>query len=216
MDRLKNLKGAIFDLDGTILDSTRLWKEIDVRFLAKRGIGLPEDYADAIGAMAIGQAAEYTVARFSLSDSPADLIAEWREMAARAYAEEIGLKPFAKEYLFALHARGVRLAVATSSEESLFLPALKRNGIEGLFSAFVTAQEVGAGKDFPRVYCRAAELLGLRPEACAVFEDLPTGIRSASGAGFLTVGVYDSATAHRTREVRDAADLFIRSFRELL
>ncbi len=211
-----NFSAAIFDLDGTLLDSLGVWTDIDREFLKKRGIAVPNDYQDAIKCMSMREAADYTAARFMLKESADELIAEWLDMAQTAYATTVGLKPFAKEYLEALHKMGVRLAVATSSARELFVPALKRNGIWELFSATVTTAEVGRGKEFPDVYLKAADLLGARPEDCAVFEDVPAAVRTARKAGFYTVAVQDNYSLHEEAELRALANEYLSSFGELL
>ena len=99
-------KGAIFDMDGTLLDSMWVWKQIDIDFLGKRGFEVPDDYLEMITPMGYQRAAEYTIARFGLDEKPEDLIEEWYQMAAEAYAERVMLKPHVKEYLEALKQSG--------------------------------------------------------------------------------------------------------------
>lgn len=216
MEKLITMKGAIFDLDGTLLDSTWLWAEIDRRFLSRRGIEVPSDYAEAIGAMEFYQGAAYTVERFGLSDTPEQLTREWTEMAKRAYAEEIRLKPYAREFLRSLAERGVKCAVATSSSDEMFIPALQNNGIRNTFVAIATTSEVGTGKSDPAVYLKAAEKLGLPPCDCTVFEDLPSGIIAAKKAGFYTVGVFDRLFDGQKSLLKELSDLFIEDWRLLL
>ena len=79
-------KGAIFDLDGTLLDSMGVWDQVDIDFLSKRGIDVPDDYMTKVAAMQFRQIAEYTIARFSLTDTPEELMDEWDHMARVMYA----------------------------------------------------------------------------------------------------------------------------------
>lgn len=216
MDKLKTIKGAIFDLDGTLLDSLKAWPEIDYKFLAKRGISLPPDYPHAIKHMHFYEAAHYTIARFSLDENADDVVREWTDMVKEYYANDVTLKPFAREYLEALLARGVKIAIATSSRRELFLPALKRLNIEPYFHAVVTAEDVGRGKNSPDIYLEAARRLGVSPTECAVFEDVPVAAHTAHGAGFYTVAIFDEASAHEEAALREHSDLYIRSFSELL
>lgn len=216
MERLKRIQGAIFDLDGTLLDSMGIWEEIDRRFLERRNIPLPEDYVDKINAMEFPQAAAYTVQRFGLKETPKELMEEWNQLSRTAYAQEIQLKPMAKEYLESLARRGVQLGVATSSTRDLFVPALRRNGVLSLFSSFTTTAEVSRGKGFPDVYWRAAEKLGLPPADCAVFEDVLPGIQGANQGGFLSVGVYDPSSQQEKCQIRREAQIFIHSYAQLL
>lgn len=213
---LKPFQNAIFDLDGTLLDSLGAWAEIDRRFFAKRNLPLPQGYADAIKTLSFTDAAHYTKAQFSLSDSPEEIIAEWKQMIQAFYENEVELKPFAKEYLRSLAKSGVKLAVATSSTPALFLPALKRHGIDGYFSAFVTSEEVGCGKSSPDIYLEAARRLGASPQESAVFEDALTAVKTAHQAGFYTVAVFDEYSVHEEQQLKDNSDYFLRSYQELL
>ena len=203
------IKGAIFDLDGTLLDSMWIWADIDKRFLSKRGIEVPPDYMAVVGAMEYRQTAEYTIARFGLKEKPEDLMQEWSDMAVSAYATELKLKPKAKEIIAVLKARGIKLAVATSATPEMCLPALKSNGVERFFDAVVTTQEIGKGKAHPDVYIAAAKRLGVAPSACAVYEDALRAIKTAKNAGFYTIGVYDKFSRADEREIKAIADDFI-------
>ena len=214
--KLPAFRGAIFDLDGTILDSMGVWRKIDEDFLGRRGFSVPPDYVEKIKALDYQSAAEYTIARFSLKDRPEDLIAEWKQMAEEAYAHHIFLKPYVKEYMMQLKQAGIKIALATVSDDALSIPALKNNGVFAYFDAFVTTQEVGKGKDFPDVYIKAAEKLGLKAEECVVFEDVLKCVIGAKKGGFCTVGVYDLASAHLKDEIAETADFYITDFSMLL
>ena len=104
-----NFKGAVFDLDGTLLDSMEVWKNIDIEFLSKRGLEVPKGYSDEILAMSFRETAEYTIARFGLQEQPDDVMHEWNQMAIEAYGHHVQLKPGAKEYLLKLKSHGIRL-----------------------------------------------------------------------------------------------------------
>ncbi len=215
-ERENAFKGAIFDLDGTLLDSMWVWRQIDRDFLARRGLTVPEDYMEKITALCFRDAAAYTIERFGLQEKPEALIAEWMEMAKEAYAKKVSVKPGVKEYLRQLQKRGIRIAAATSGDPALFIPCLKNNGIYDYFEALATVAEVKRGKDFPDVYELAAERLGLLPEECMVFEDIYTGILGASKGGFSTTGILDQESSFDWEKIRKSADHVIISFEELL
>lgn len=208
----QNVRGAIFDLDGTLFDSMWIWDEIDRRFLAKRGIPLPPDYIAVMNTLHFAEAADYTVARFSLQETPADLMREWNEMARDAYANEIGLKAGARDFLLALRARRISLAIATSCTPDLYMPVLRRENIEDLFCHIVTTQEVPRGKAFPDIYIETARRMGLSPQECAVFEDVPQALAAAKRGGFFTVGVADEGAGADRDKARAESDVFIESF----
>lgn len=209
-------QGAIFDLDGTILDSMGVWRQIDREFLGRRGLPVPDDYLEAITPLGFDRAAEYTIRRFSLKETRGEIIREWYQMAREAYENKVQLKEGAREWLERLKEGGIPLAVATSSDEALFVPALKRNGIYGCFDAFVTVKEVARGKGFPDIYEEAACRIGREPEECVVFEDILQGVRGAKMGGFCAVGVYDEDSARDEPSIRSIADYYIYSYGQLL
>ncbi|WP_283608936.1 HAD family hydrolase [Faecalispora anaeroviscerum] len=213
---MKQFQGAVFDLDGTLLDSMGVWAQIDRDSLGRRGIPVPEDYAKAVALLGFWASAEYTIRRFQLPDTPQQLTEEWNRMAQDAYRFRVELKPGAKEYLSYLREQGVPLAVATSSYRELFVPTLERHGILDWFDAVVTVSEVSRGKGFPDIYEEAARRMERRPQECAVFEDLPGALRGARDGGFYTVGVYDPHSKEEETLMRQMSDRYIRDFRELL
>lgn len=211
-----NRAGAIFDLDGTLLDSMGVWRQIDVDFLGKRGFTVPEDYLVAITSKSFAAAAEYTIERFDLNEREEDVIAEWFAMAVDAYTHEVQLKPYVMDYLKALKKAGIKIAAATSSDRKLFLPCLRHCGILDYFDALTVTDEVKRAKGFPDVYQKAAEKLGLMPKDCVVYEDILKGIEGAKMDAFYVVGVEDIHSAYEKEEIAQQADRYITSFSELL
>ena len=208
----KHIQGVIFDLDGTLLDSLHVWQDVDARFFAKRNLPLPGDYGQAIKAMELFETAIYTKNRFHLPEPPEEIVAEWHEMVREEYALRVEMKPYAKEYLQKLADEGIKLGIATSSARELFLPCLKRHGVDHLFSAITETREAARGKNFPDPYLLAAERLQIPPENCAVFEDILEGVRSAKTGGFYAVAVADPFSHADEILLKSEANLFITSF----
>lgn len=208
------MKGYIFDLDGTLLDSMDIWAKIDIAFLKKRGLPVPVDYAQKIASMSFKESAAYTIKRFGLADSVAGLIQEWNEMSVDAYAQGVRLKPHAKEYLALLKESGAKLAVATCSMPYIYEPALSNLGIFDWFEVICRADEVGSGKSSPQIYLYTANKLALPASDCLVFEDLLVAIKSAKSAGMKTCGVYEPASANHWQQIKDIADYAIQDFCE--
>ncbi|MBE6037351.1 MAG: HAD family phosphatase [Clostridiales bacterium] len=210
------MKGAIFDLDGTLLDSMGVWAQIDEEFLAARGIEVPDDYQEAAGHLGFRGTAEYTIARFGFTDTPEELMELWDSMAIKEYANSIELKPGAYEYLEKLRREGVQMAIATASPMRYVLPALERHGIREWFCCIVSVDDVERGKGFPDVYLRAAELMGLSAADCTVFEDILPGLQGAKAGGFRAVGVAEEASKKYWEEMQALADGWVCDFHELL
>ncbi len=213
---INNFKAAIFDLDGTLLDSMHVWSKIDRDFLALRGIDVPDDYMLAVAHLGAYQTAVYTIDRFGFDSTPEELISEWMKMAVDFYTNEVTLKKGGYEYLESLYNSGVKLAVATANDKILYEPALKLTGIEKFFSAVVNVDEVERKKGFPDIYWLACEKMGVSPSDSVVFEDIYLGICGAKDGGFRAVGVYDDTSAYDTEKIRERADLYINDFTELL
>lgn len=216
MEILDNIKGAIFDLDGTMLDSMWVWHEVDNRFLSVRGHEVPFDYMGAINHMTLQETAIYTISRFGLMDTPQNLIDEWIMLAKNAYEREVVLKPNVREYIEQLSSNGIKLSVATALQEELALAALASCGVLQYFSSITNVSEVTRGKSYPDVYIKAADKMGLMPCDCVVFEDILVGIMSAKSGGFKTVGVYDESSSSSMDKIKRVADIYIYDFIELM
>ena len=209
-------KACIFDLDGTLLDSMGVWKEVDRIFLGKRGLTFTEEYGKAISSMKLELAADYTISLYKLDENPKDIISEWLELAKKAFAEHIQPKPFGIELLKQLREKNIPAAVATTSQKELYLPALTRLGILDMFDAIVDSDAVNFGKNRPDIFLKAAAALKTDPKECVVFEDTVSGIRSAREAGFITVGFLDLSAPQFHEEIKSAAHFTAFDFRDFL
>lgn len=205
-------KAAIFDLDGTLLDSMGLWHQLDIAFFESRHIVFPEDYGSTVASMSSDEVARYTIERFHLPDTIDELNAEWDRMAVQAYAS-VSAKPHAKEYLAELKASGAKLAVATALAPHLRDSAMRHVGITDDFDAVVSLCEAhSADKNNPAVYLSAAQLLDVEPEHCVVFEDLLDAILSAKAAGMRVWAMADDFSTDDLRAITIEADGVIRDF----
>jgi len=205
---------ALFDLDGTLLNSLGVWRHVDERFFGARHIVPPADYSRAVAGMSFGETVAYTIERFQLKDSPEAVTAEWLRLAADEYAHHVELVPGAREYLRMLRRGGVRLAAATANKPALFMPTLERCGIRELFDVLLTNDDVGGGNKADGALFRlAAERLGAAPKDCAVFEDTLEGVRGGRAAGMRVYAVRSAACAHSLCEIDALADGVIDDFR---
>ncbi len=212
---MKEFTAAIFDLDGTLIDSMYVWNKVDQDFLTERGIEVTEEYTEAVRGMFFETAARYTIETYGLTESVEQIISIWLHMARYEYEHHVKLKPYAKEYLETLRKKGIRIGMATSSNPYLLEPCLASNGVLDYFDAVCYTSQVGRNKSFPDIYLFTAEKLGQKPENCVVFEDIPEGIDGARKAGMYTVAVYDKASESSLEYLKQTADRYIDSFSEM-
>jgi HAD superfamily hydrolase (TIGR01509 family) len=211
-----DIKGAIFDLDGTLIDSMWVWSKIDYDYLGKRGIDLPIDLKDHITHLSFNDTAKYFKERFRLKESLEEIKIEWNAMALYEYSHNIILKPGVINFLHFLKAKDIKIALATSNSRLLLELALKRNGVYQYFDVITTTDEVSRNKSFPDVYLLAADRLGVNADSCVVFEDILPAIIGAKAAGMKVVGVHDSSSEHQRNDICKIADIFINDYQELI
>ena len=168
---IENAKAAIFDLDGTLVDSMWLWDKIDTTYLNSLGIDKPSDLKKEITHLSFDKTAEYFKKRFNIPNSIESILKTWYNMSYNEYTNNIKLKPGAKEFLEYLSNKGVKIGLATSNSIILVETCLKSNNIFNLFDKITLTSEVSRDKSFPDVYLLAAEKLNVSPKDCIVFED---------------------------------------------
>lgn len=213
---LHGKKAVLFDMDGTLVDSMWIWKQIDIDFLGRRGLTMPDTLQEGIEGMSFSETARFFKETFGLPESEEAIKAEWNEMAFQKYRDEVLLKPGADRFLHWLKRQGFLTAICTSNSRELIDVAVTARGIADRIDYVVTACEVNAGKPAPDIYLHAAQVLGVRPEECVVFEDIPAGLLAGQRAGMTTCAVEDEYSEYCMEEKRRLADFVIGDFGELL
>jgi HAD superfamily hydrolase (TIGR01509 family) len=212
-----NIKGVIFDMDGTLVDSMWVWRKIDEDFILKQGIDLPpEQLMENIAHLSFNETAEYFKREFSLSESVDEIKDFWNIQAKIEYTNNVKLKDFAFELLEAFQSKGIKMAIATSSSPELLSETLRSKGIKDFFDVIVTTDMAGKTKIEPDVYLMAARMMNLSPESIAVFEDIPAAMAGARKAGMTVFGVYDKFSADKKGEILDLCHLYINDFSQIL
>lgn len=213
---LNDIKAVLFDLDGTLVESMSMWGDIDVDYLEKFHIPVPEGLQKAIEGLSMYQTAVYFKDNFAIEDSLDEIMDEWNRMAYEKYTTEIPLKPGARAFLNGLKDKNIPCGIATSNSRILTEAILKSHQVENYFSVMVTGDEITNGKPDPEVYLEAAKKMGVAPEHCLVFEDIPFGIIAGKRAGMTVCAVEDAYSMKDMEEKIRLADFYIKSYEELL
>ncbi|MGN1457077.1 MAG: HAD family hydrolase [Acutalibacteraceae bacterium] len=213
---MSDIKAAIFDLDGTLIDSMYVWEKVDHDFLTQRGIPVTQEYIDNVRCMFFETAAKYTIETYHLSESVEQIVQIWLNMARHEYEFNVKLKQGVYQYLEFLKSKNIKIGIATSSNPYLTEPVLEHNGISGFFDTICYTSQVGKSKEFPDIYLYTAKKLGAKPSECVVFEDIVEGISSAKTAGMKTVAVYDNTSENQADILKKVADKYIFDFSEML
>ena len=212
----KEIKAVIFDLDGTLLDSTNVWEKVDKMFFAKRGMEVPLTYVDDIAHIGLKEAAIYTKNTYNLPDSIEEIMQEWRQASLQQYLYEVLLKPNAFKLLLKLKKEGIKLSIATANDKELYEPCLKRLKIYDFFDYIADVDKVNEGKNSVKLYDHVANYLNEKRENIAVFEDISVGLKTAYENGFISVAVFDEHSKKEDELKRKYSHLYITDFNELL
>lgn len=213
---LKNIKAIIFDLDGTLVDSMWMWKNIDIEFLTMYGHDCPDDLQRAIEGMSFSETAAYFKERFQLPLTPEEIKGIWTEMSLNKYRHEVPLKQGVKEFLQHIKHQGLKTGIATSNGREMVEAVIDSLNIGSYFQVVTTACEVAFGKPAPDIYLKVADTLQVDPFECLVFEDLPAGILSGKRAGMTVCAVEDGYSSELKQEKCSLADYYIDNYFDIL
>jgi HAD superfamily hydrolase (TIGR01509 family) len=215
MNDLKNIKGAIFDLDGTLIDSMGVWENVASDYLKKKGVVPQKNLGDILKSMSLQQGADFVKKQYSLEESSREIITGINKQIADKYEEELPLKEGVIELIEKLASMEVAMCVATASDYHLAEACLTRLGITKYLTGIYTCGELESGKDEPILFEHAMEQLGTTKENTYVFEDSLYAIETAKNAGFKVVAVYDKASDKDMNIIKEKTDIYVTTMKEL-
>ena len=213
---LKDVDAVIFDMDGTLIDSMWIWPDIDDVYLEKYHLTKPDNFHEGMEGMSYTEVAQYFLKCFpTLSMTIDEVMDEWTQMAHERYVTQVDMKKGALEFLHTLKKAGIKTGIATSNGRTLVDDTLEALNIRSLFDSVKCACEAGAGKPAPDVYLLTAEDMGVKPERCLVFEDVPMGILAVKNAGMTVCAVEDEFSAPQRGKKRELADYYIQDYDDI-
>jgi len=209
------LQGVIFDLDGTLLDSTGMWRQVDGRLMAHYGKEVPPDLSETVQRMSIEEFSQFFVEEFDLPVTPEQIAQQVADMVAEEYREKLQLKPHVPEILDWLDQQDIPYGVATATYGELAEAALRRLHVWERLRFLLTEQNAGAPKTQPRIFQLAAQELHLGRRQIAVVEDSLHALEGAKNGGFFTIGIADPENAPVWKEICATATVHIHDILEM-
>ena len=209
------LQGVIFDLDGTLLDSTGMWRQVDGRLMAHYGKEVPPDLSETVQRMSIEEFSQFFVEEFDLPVTPEQIAQQVADMVAEEYREKLQLKPHVPEILDWLDQQDIPYGVATATYGELAEAALRRLHVWERLRFLLKEQNAGAPKTQPRIFQLAAQKLHLGRRQIAVVEDSLHALEGAKNGGFFTIGIADPENAPVWKEICATATVHIHDILEM-
>ena len=205
------IKGAIFDLDGTLIDSMFIWDTIGEDYLKSFGIEPKENLVEVFKTFTLEQSAEYYRNHYGIKLSVKEIVDGINNTVAEIYRTKVVLKPGVSDFLKRLQMSGVKMCVATVTDRPIVEDVLKRLNVRDFFSEIFTCAEIGYNKETPDIYREALKHLGTTKEETVVFEDVFHALKTAKEDGFKIAAVYDSHEP-RQNELKEISDYYITDF----
>lgn len=203
------MKAAIFDMDGTLLDSMWLWRGLAEKYLVSMGIKIPTELEETLTKLTLLEASSLIKERFQLKGTPHEIRDEMKTPLADYYGNKFQLKPYSLDTLENFKNKGIRMCLATATDDELTLMALDRLGITHYFEFVQTCKNTGLNKGQPEFFQMAIDRLGIEPKDIWVFEDALYCIVAAKKTGLNVVAVKDDTAIKDIQEIKNLADIYI-------
>lgn len=203
------IKAAIFDADGTLLDSMGQWNLVPYKYVKSLGEAADENIAEKLFTMTISEAAEFIIDEYKLSVTVEEAVEGMDAIIREFYKNDVKLKDGAGELLEFFKSRGIPMVIGTSTDRDCIEVGLERTGISAYFDRIYTSTEVGKSKEKPDLFIQAMEFMESSPDETIVFEDGLYSLRTAAALGMKTVGIFDEVSLSNQKELKELADLYV-------
>ena len=208
------IKCAIFDLDGTLVNSMEYWSIVPSEYLKQNGIEVddPKALSDKFLSMSLLESSKYFIDKYKFNKTVEEVAQEIDKVMEHYYLNFVEVKKGIKPLLELFYKNNVKMAIATATDKFLVEEVLTKLGIRKYFDFIITSTEVGSSKKNPLIYEKCAEHFNAKYEESIIFEDLPYGIISGKSVGFHTVGIYDEPSKHLQDKIKENAELYFEEF----
>lgn len=206
------IKGAIFDVDGTLLNSMPVWENLGELYLRSLGIDAEPGLGEELSAMSLPQGADYLISHYHLGKTRSRVLEGINQEVRDFYAEKVPMKAGVRDFLNGLREHKIPMVIVTTSDRRNVEAALKRLGVLNFFDRVLTCTEMGTDKNRPDIYLAASLQLDTEPSETLVFEDAYHAIVTAKKAGFRVVAVYDKANDSNLGKIWNTADIYLSEF----
>ena len=213
---LSKVKGAIFDADGTLLDSMWMWGRAETEYLISLGVTPRPDLEEVTRSIGGHEVFKYLQTEYGVRQTAEEMSSGIYKMMGEFYSNRVMPKAGAIPVLDELCARGVKLCVATATDRYLIEPGLRHCGLAGYFGRVFTCREESTSKNNPDIFIRAAGFLGTAVSETLVIEDALYAMRTAKSVGFPVAAVYDSASDDQWDEIKEFCDFSFETFNDML
>jgi len=211
-----HIKGAIFDLDGTLLDTMEKLGRVEIEYLIALG-GVPRPgLAEILRTLSTAEVTQYFKSDYGIREPLDKIYHERNRLLEDYYFYEAEPKEGAGPVLESLRFHDVKMFVATATDRYLVEPAMERHGLTQYFERILTCSEENTSKSSPDIYLRAAELMGTEPGETIVVEDALYAMESAKKAGFPIIAIYDKSADDQAEEIEAISDHYFKSLVEML
>ena len=211
---MKKIKAAIFDMDGTLLDSMQFWTFCPELYIESIGLKPQEKLGEKLFSMSMKEGAEFLKREYKLNFSTVEICHGINNILKDAYKNSIQFKAGALDFLKELKANGTKIALCTNTDRELFAPALKRLNAEQYFNRIFTTSEMGMSKAHPEIFNAVSDFLGNTPQETWIFEDALYAIRTAKNAGYQTCGIYDKSFEKYAEEIKKFSTIYCKNYEE--
>lgn len=211
-DKMK-IKGAIFDVDGTLLDSMWMWEGLHENYFNKKGFKLTKENIENIYSMSFIDGICYSIETLNLDITKEKMYEEMTDYMLEIYMTKVTVKKGVYEFLDFLKEKGVKMCVLTASERKMIEKVFDKFDLTKYFDRVLYCSEMGMHKDNPEIFIKTLEVLGTKKEETFMFEDAEYSAKNVIKTGIKLCGVFDESNKNQ-RYLKEISDLYLESFED--